>query len=122
MKQKNINQINKNIKALKIKINRPSPSVSATFYEKGDYKIGNNNKIWIIKNGKWVDLHVSNVKKIIDIKIDDEKSKTFKFLKNISHCGLYSKNPIFLLNIIKKGKINKYIVYTTEDYAKKLKL
>ena len=122
MKEKNINQINKNSKALKIKINRPSPSVSATYYEKGDYKIGNNGKIWVIQNGKWIELKLTLVKKTIEIKIDDKISKIFRCIKNISYCGMYSKNPIFLLNKTKRGKINKYVVLTTEDYAKKLKL
>lgn len=120
MKGRNINQIDKNVKSLKIKINRPSPSVSATFYEKGDYKIGNNNKIWIIKNGKWVELKVSLVKKNIDIKIDDSSSKIFKYLNNISYSGMYSKKPIFLLDKVKKGRVNKYVILTTEEYIIKM--
>lgn len=39
----------------KIKSGRSGPSCSAQFFKNGDYKIGENGNIWVIKNNKWVE-------------------------------------------------------------------
>jgi hypothetical protein len=48
-------QIKKVISSMKIRLdkNRKSPISSASFYKEGTYKIGLDNNIWYIKNGKW---------------------------------------------------------------------
>lgn len=104
---KNIKQIINNFRKLKIRTNdRKSPSVSATFYENDSYKIGNNNNIWICKNGKWR----LTGEKTIKLKINKIPEK---ILYNIDYIGGYSKIPIFI-------EKEKYILILLESYKKNL--
>ena len=111
---KNIGQINKNIKALKIKGDRPSPSVSATFYKDGIYKLGNNKKIWKIKSGKWIEIKEPLIKKSIIV------NENNKLINKISFEGMYSKNPIFIISVKNKKKMKIYTIIKTENYKIKL--
>lgn len=57
--KQNITRINKILKQFKIKnkkeaSKRKSPNVSATFFDEGVMKFGNDGNLWIIKNNKWV--------------------------------------------------------------------
>ena len=108
LKGKNIKQINSNISQAKIKKDdRPSPSVSATFYSNGDHKIGNNNKIWYIKNGKWNEIKEQTITEEIEL-----SKKHTKFLYTLPNLGLTSKYPMFLLSRNNK----KFTVLTTQSF------
>lgn len=91
----------KNIKKIftKLKIRtentRISPSVSATFYNSGIYKIGNNTNIWTIKSGKWVELK-NTIK------------QTVSKIKKVVYIGDVNTKPIFVLDEQK----NSYTVLT----------
>jgi hypothetical protein len=112
---KNINRIKKIITQFKLKKNmRPSPSVSATFYKNNIIKIGNNNKFWIIKNGKWNEINENILcKKYIIL------YNKLHYIDFIPQIGEYSLLPLFINNITidKKKKfatiellcINNYI-------------
>jgi hypothetical protein len=82
---KNINQINKNFKGLKIRVGRKGPSVSASFYEDGIYKLGNDGKIWVTKGGKWYP---------IPGKIERTEVKTLP--KNIDFIAGSNTEPVFI--------------------------
>ena len=60
---KNIKQIKKNIKDLKIKFknNRKGPFASAGFYDEGDIKIGMNGNLWIVSNKKWREIKEKSI-------------------------------------------------------------
>lgn len=91
---KNITRIKKIITQLKLKKElRPSPSVSATFYKDKTIKIGNNNKFWIIKNGKWNEIKEDIIKKQFEI-----KSNYLWKLNFLPQIGDYSIIPLFLNN------------------------
>jgi hypothetical protein len=98
---KNIKQIIKNFKKLKIRDkNRKSPSVSASFYDNNIYKIGNDNNIWICKNKKWIKTN----EKTIRINVN-------KIPEQIDFIGGFSKIPIFIEKIQK----NQYTLILLES-------
>ena len=101
------NNIKKVFSKLKIRKDesRQSPPVSATFYKEGIYRIGNNNNIWFIKNGKWNEL-----KNTVSIEINNLKK-----IKNISYLADINIQPIFIKSIDKK-----FIIITTDDIKNKL--
>jgi hypothetical protein len=79
--------VNKILSQLKIvkKDRRSGPSVSATFYAKGNVKIGNDGNFWQIKNGKW-----NRINKSIDITtvtIPYTDKKALKKLEKIPQIG-----------------------------------
>jgi hypothetical protein len=89
---KNITRIKKIISQLKLKKElRPSPPISATFYKNNDIKIGSNNKFWIIKNNKWIQLNEPIIKKSFTIDI----TNWYKPAK-IPKIGEYNNKPIFI--------------------------
>jgi len=102
---KNIKQIKKNISALKLKYDpeRIGPSVSATFYEDGDIKLGKNKYFWIKKNKKWVQI----TEKIIKI-----ITKPNKNLIKIPYIGQQNVKPIFIIS----NEKNKLELLLTESY------
>lgn len=104
---KNIKQIKKNINNFKLKNdpNRKGPMVSATFYNEGEIKIGNNNKFWIIKGNKWIEMNDKIINIKLNIKPYDKKltSKERKYLENLSFRGESNTEPIFINNILEKG-------------------
>jgi hypothetical protein len=117
---KNITQIKKNINSIKLSnkyLLRPSPPVSATFYADDIIKVGNNGKLWIIKNCKWNEIkkEVCEISIIFyyDTKTKKNKQKINKkqinFLRKISYIGQYNKYGSF----IKYFTINKNIGYAT---------
>lgn len=72
--KKNLARINKVISELRINNikERPSPSISATFYDEDTYKIGNDKNIWKVSSGKWVKQPTKNVKIKIPNKLNNE--------------------------------------------------
>jgi hypothetical protein len=68
--KKNNIRIKKIISQLKFKENRTGPSTSATFYQDGDIKVGNNGKIFEKKFGKWVEMKIEIITKLYTIKRD----------------------------------------------------
>lgn len=82
----------KNFNSLQIKIDwkLQCPLPNEKIHEEGDIKLGNNNKLWIIKNKKWNEIkekHIVLQFKQIWIK------KIFKY----NFIGKCSKIPIFIL-------------------------
>jgi hypothetical protein len=118
-KNKNISQINKNIRKLKLHEDnkRVGPSVSASFYPNDSIKFGNNKKFWIKKNNKWFELN----DKIIEIKFINN-NKHNRFLSDLSFIGQYNTKPIFIKSIIKSKKnIETITIITIEKYLNELK-
>jgi hypothetical protein len=69
----NIKRIKKIVNQMKLKKElRPSPPVSATFYKNNDIKLGDNNKFWIIKNYKWMEIKEDICKRKFDLKYNDK--------------------------------------------------
>ena len=96
----NVKQIKKNIKELKIKndVKRKGPSASATFYNDGDIKIGNNKHFWIIKNNRWIEINDPVIKIKININVKKLNKKQINYLNKIPFIGQYNSNPIFILS------------------------
>ena len=113
---KNIKQIKKNINNLKIRNyeERKSPSTSATFYKKGDYKLGINNKFWIVKNNKWIEIK----EKPVVFKITTVQNN--KFFYNIPFIGMFNNEPIFIVKTENIKKQIKYYIITLEEYREKI--
>uniref|UniRef100_A0A6C0DA87 Uncharacterized protein n=1 Tax=viral metagenome TaxID=1070528 RepID=A0A6C0DA87_9ZZZZ len=102
---KNIKQIKKNISALKLK-NEPErvgPSVSATFYDEGDIKLGKNKYFWIKKNNKWLLINEKPIKIIT--------KPTDKLIK-IPYIGQSNVKPVFIIS----NEKNKLELLLTESY------
>ncbi len=73
---------------LKIRADRASPPVSATFYPKGTYKVGLNGNIWTIKGNKWIE-------------IKNTFKENVKNVSDIVYVGDMNTKPIFVLKINK---------------------
>lgn len=56
-------QIIKIFNQFKIRADRKSPLISASFYKENTIKYGEDKKLWIIKNGKWIKLTDDKIKK-----------------------------------------------------------
>lgn len=97
---KNIKKI---ISQLKIKNNpeRRGPTVSATFYNNGLYKVGVNGNIWIIKNNKWFE-----IKDTITITNYNKK------IKKIAYIGDVNDKPLFVVKHNFNKKIDEYDILT----------
>lgn len=88
---KNIKKIFTKIKSqIRNEGKRQSPPISATFYNEGIYKVGNNGNIWTIKSGKWIELK-NTIK------------KTVSEVQKIVYCGDVNIKPIFVLKKVKNG-------------------
>ena len=104
---KNILKINKNINEMKISnkyILRPSPPISATFYENNNIKVGNNGKLWIVKNSKWNEINEDICKINITVDLTKINSKQKSFLKKLSFIGQFNNYGVFVKNITFKNK------------------
>lgn len=121
-KDKNIIQIKKNIANLKLKKdpNRKGPSVSATFYNTGDVKIGNNGKMWRISNGKWIEIKekIHRITGIVETSKLNNKQKIK--LSEIPFIGLDYKHPVFIVS--SKYQKSSYLIefLCAESYLKDL--
>lgn len=120
------------INQFKLKLNRPSPFISSTFFKNNIIKYGNNNKFWIIKNNKWNEIKEKpKIKKILinlceekynfnkknyDIICKNDKEKNIsKKLALLPYIGYTNNKPIFRLSQIKKkNKILINIIYIFE--------
>lgn len=91
--KKNISRIKKIISQFKIKV-RTGPNVSATFYKEGDIKQGNNNKFWIVKGGKWIEIKDN----IITKKVEFKKISSKKKLNEIPQIGEFNNKLLFVKN------------------------
>lgn len=103
---KNNIRIKKIIKQLNLKkIDRPSPSISATFFRNGNIKIGNNNKFWIIVNRKWKEIKEEIIqKKYNNVKINNNIVSN---INNIPQIGSYNNKMIFIKNYNYNNKNKK---------------
>lgn len=118
-KDKNIAQINSNIRKLKLKNDpdRKAPQVSATFYKEGDIKIGNNMKFHIIKGKKWVEINEKIIKTKIILNINILTKKQEKYIVKIPNIGEHNTEPIFIISVkkINKNKTEMEFIMT-ENY------
>ncbi len=92
--------ISKVFPKLKIRKDRLGPSQSVSFYKNGTYKVGNNENIWYVKSGKWIEL-----KNTIKTKIKEKDINK----KNVKYIGQTNTKPEFI--ILKK---NQYYLLTIE--------
>ena len=99
---------------------RTGPSVSATLYPTNTIKFGLNNKIWIKKNGKWME--IKEPIESIEIESNNNQTKLNKFLDVIVYIYEPSIEPIFIQSVKTIGK-NKYKVKIvgTESLIEKVK-
>ena len=121
---KNISQIKKNFLALKIKndTDRKGPSSSATFYDNGDIKLGNNKYFWIKKNNKWIQINDKPTKIKIEFDINKINKKQLKYLFTIPLIGQSNINPVFILSSIIKKNIYQLELLLLESYRENIKL
>jgi hypothetical protein len=77
---------------------RKGPSVSATFYDTDDIKLGNNGKLWIKGNGKWNE--IKEDPSTLSVIVDTNSPPTW--IEKIPHIATWSKKGVF----IKTKKIN----------------
>jgi hypothetical protein len=105
--EKNAKRINKILSKLKLKNKdeRKSPNTSATFYNNGDIKIGNDRFFWIIKNNKWYLLDNDIQEYSFSFNNND---KILSSLLKLSCISEHSKKPIFIKNVTYNR--NKYTV------------
>jgi hypothetical protein len=118
---KNITQIKKNISKLKLKYDtkRKSPMCSATFYKQGDIKLGQNNKLWILKNHKWMEINEPLISKKISLDVKKINNKQNKFIMvDTPYIGLHNNKPIFLKSINWKDNICDIEFLLIESYSK----
>jgi hypothetical protein len=102
---------------------RPSPPISATFYSDNIIKIGNNGKLWIIKNGKWNEIkkEVCEISITFNYNIKTKKNtnkihkKQINFLKKLSWIGQYNKYGTFIKNFTIDKNIGYATILTTVD-------
>lgn len=92
--KKNIPRIKKIISQFKFKNDpkRKGPSVSATFYNEGSIKLGNNNKFWIKQNGKWNEMK----DEVITKKIEFKKNTKNKIINDIPQLGEFNNKLLFV--------------------------
>lgn len=119
---KNATRIKKIISQLKLNtdLKRAGPPVSATLYPQNTIKFGLNNKIWIKKNGKWME--IKEPIETIEIEVNKNQTKLNKFLDVIVYLYEPSTIPIFIQSVKAIGK-NKYKVKIvgTESLIEKVK-
>lgn len=97
--EKNVKRIKKIIKQLiRTDPNRKSPLSSATFYDDGDIKIGKNNKLWVIKNGKWVKIDKETIIKSINFNTYDTNNDVVMMIYDLPLVGEDNQNPIFIMD------------------------
>jgi hypothetical protein len=118
---KNITQIKKNIKYLKLKkdAKRQGPPISATFYKTGDIKLGNNKNFWIINNGKWIE--IKELPQILSINIKNISTKQIKWLSTIGFMAQETKEPILLIESSYNKKTYKIGFILLESMKLKVK-
>ena len=128
---KNINRIKKIFNQIKLKQHRIGPTVSATFYNKNDIKLGNNNNFWQISNcvqgteiashpcKKWIEINEDIIIKTINIKTDN---KYIKYLEKIPQIGEVNNEILFIKNheFNKKNKSINIDLIGTENILLKL--
>lgn len=97
--KKNASRINKIIKQFNLKKDRTGPTQSASMYTKGTIKYGNNNKFWIVKNNKWIEMPG----KISTDTVEFENKHC-----KIPQIGESNTKPIFIKDFSTKNK-QKYV-------------
>ena len=116
--KKNMKRVLSNFNQCKIRTDRPSPSISATFFDNDERRLGNDEKIWIKKNDKWV--HYENKNELISISVDKKNEDLlckiyFNLLYKRSFISIkYIKNLVILTLsgksiLLSKNKIDKFI-------------
>lgn len=109
---KNISRIKKIFSQFKIRYepSRKSPSVSASFYNNGSIKMGNDNKFWIKDKDKWIS--IKEKENIIKIFLPQSSSRILKNKINlIPQIGKYNDEFIFVksFKITSKGTYFEFI-------------
>jgi len=102
---KNAKRINHVIKQMKIKKGRKGPTLSASFYKSGIIKFGNNNKFWITKYGKWIEMKGE---------IKTTKVKLEKKHYKIPQLGETNTKPIFIKEFLTEKKKDYVVIISLE--------
>ena len=98
----NATRIKKVISQLKLKNQeRPSPSISATFYPVNTIRIGNDGNFWKVNNGKWQKINETVITK--KIMFDKKNNSNDIDYSKLSQIGEPSKIPIFISSFDKKS-------------------
>jgi hypothetical protein len=117
---KNALRIKKICNQIKFKKNRAGPSVSATFYKNNDIKFGNNNKFWIKKNNKWVQLNDEVEKKTLIYNNKNVENYYDKLIK-IPFIGYFNTIPLFINNYKQDKKNHIFEIYGTSNTINNIK-
>ena len=116
-KDKNITQIKRNINNLGVRhmVGRKSPTISATYFSDNNIKLGNNGKLWYVKNGKWNELkeNVEEIKLTIDI--SKLTKRQHKWLRLMSYITQYNDEAIFILDAKLKKRNTYDVVFLCAD-------
>lgn len=104
--ERNAKRINHVIKQMKIKKGRKGPTLSASFYKSGIIKFGNNNKFWIVNQGKWVEM--KGEIKINKVELEDKHYK-------IPQLGETNTKPIFIKEFLTEKKQHYVMIISLES-------
>lgn len=118
---KSSRRVKKIVSQLKIKKdpNRKSPPVSATFFESGTIKLGNDRHFWVKKNGKWNKL-AESVAKEYTFATNKLSSTLGVFLSKIHQIGENTETPLFIESITSNGRSTKILFIGSEEMIQKL--
>ena len=119
---KNIIQIKKNISQLKINNNllRKGPSISATFYSLNTIKIGNNKKLWIIKNNKWQEINENIIEFEFVYEQKNINKKQLDFIMKLPFIAQHNNYNGIFVKSIKIGKFIELKLLTTNSFIKNI--
>lgn len=116
---KNGSRIKKIITQLKLKQVRTGPSVSATFYNDGDIKMGNNGKFWMKKNNKWNELGNKIMKKTFEVTFKHDYKKQYKII-DIPQIAETNNKPLFVKKYSYVKKVIKFDLVYAEEMQKEV--
>ncbi len=105
---------------LKIREGRNSPLISASFFKNNTILIGNNNNLWQVKNGKWIEIKDTETDTFkIKIKETNETINIIDHFLNYETWSSYKKNILSkLLSLPKLGQISDGLTITKIDAKK----
>jgi len=118
----NIKRLKHILSQLKLKKGRMGPTCSASFYKKGDIKIGNDNNFWIIKNGKWCKINIEILEKTYDIPTNKKTriTKKEKILDQLPQIGEYSTKLLYIKSFEHKKNYDSFKIIGTANEIKHL--
>jgi hypothetical protein len=114
---KNLFRINKIVIQLKLKDDkiRKGPPISATFYNLKDIKLGNDNKFWIIKSNKWIQIIDPVITKTYIYNINNLSQQIANKINKIPLIGEFNRIPLFVKSFNTKGSKTTITLIGTES-------